>query len=296
MIKDSKILTRKITEICKDNDLKKIFDMLDYNIIGGKKTRSIFFTHMCKFNKQNKISENEKEITQFVFELFHSSFLISDDIMDMSKIRRNKPCYHFIRKMFSLRDSLFFFTLGTKLINLKCKKIYRETYFITCLGQILDTKSKFKYEYTKHIYNKICELKTSAYTVYMPLYCGFVMNNVNIPDYLLSLTNLAGTIYQMFDDFLNFQPQRAKKSCNDLEEFKLTYFTYKINELYPDDLIVKKYFEEKIIDDKIFILIKKIFDIYQKERLELRNKMEKLIVSKDKQYLDVIFEILNVYQ
>lgn len=296
MLTDFHNLTEPISELCKDYNLNKIFYSINYNIGGGKRTRSIFFTHVCEISKNQQISEIEKETTQFVFELFHASFIISDDIMDMSEIRRNKPCYHFGRKMISLRDSLFFFTLGTKLINSKCKKIYRETYFITCVGQVLDTKQKNSDEFTKYIYNKICELKTSPYTVYMPLYCGFVMNNIEIPNYLKELANLAGTTYQRFDDFLNFQPQRAKKSCNDIEEFKLTYFTYKMNEMYSDNLIVKKYIDEKIVNPEIYDLIKGLFEIYQKERADLILRMENLISLEDKQYFQVIFDILEVYQ
>lgn len=296
MLNDFEILTGSINSLCKDYDLAKIFESISYNISGGKRTRSIFFTHLCNFNTKNPISKTEKETTQFVFELFHASFIISDDIMDMSKIRRNKPCYHLSRKMISLRDSMFFFYLGTKLINSKCKNIYRKTYFITCLGQVLDTKEKNVVEFTKYMYNKICELKTSAYTVYMPLYCGFVMNNIKLPKYLPLLSNLAGITYQMFDDYLNFQPERAKKSCNDVEEFKLTYFTYKMNELCSEDLIVKKYFEEKIINPEIYVIIKNLFNIYQKERIELRKNLENIIITEDKQYLKVIFKILDVYQ
>lgn len=283
------IISPLVSTVCKGYNLEKINQCLNFNIRGGKKTRYEMFSHVGK-----SLPTETKEIMGFIMELFHSSFLISDDIVDNSMLRRGKPCWYFTRGMMTLRDSRFFMALSTRLVDKKCLDVLLESFYITCMGQTLDTKNKSRDECTKYMYTKICEYKTSMYSVYMPLYCGYVLSNILVPTYLKEFSNLIGLIYQMNDDYLNFFPEKTKKTSNDLEEFKLTYFATLLNKEEDED--VEIYFRKEGIPPSILKKIHGYFDKYFDEKNELVEKSKKMIKKEDEENLMFCYDILKIYE
>ncbi|WUR02696.1 farnesyl pyrophosphate synthase [Vairimorpha necatrix] len=310
-------LMSEISLICKDYNITKVKDILNYNLRGGKLTRYQILSHVAN-NGNEKVTEFDKDIVGFIIEAFHASFLMSDDIVDNSTMRRDKPCFYFRRKMMTLRDSRFLISLIYQLIkrlNLKIKKVIEKCFFETCLGQTIDTKNKVRDECSFSLYKRICELKTSSYTVYMPMACGYILGGRKCPDYLEEFTNIIGLIYQMNDDYLNFFPEKTKKSFTDLEEFKLTYFTSKLGDCFKEvqelaamekneeELDVKEFnkdldmfFNKKAVPASIEKWIRSYFDKYFIHKEELVMKSRDMIHKEDEKDLFFLYDILKKYE
>lgn len=279
----------KIEDLCKDYNTPRILNMVYESVQGTKFTRSLMYNHVLKCYK----NLSEEDDTGFLLEIFHGSLCIGDDIMDNSKIRRGRPCYYLERGMKGLKDSLFLMGLVNKLMDYDCVLVFRDIFFITCIGQILDTKNKKREEFTSYLYKKICEYKTGAYSVYLPLSCGYIISKKNIPEYLYDLSLVVGIIYQMQDDFINFYPERSKKSESDLEEKKLTFFTYLLNK--EEDEEVDEYFESNIIHSSVREKVFSYFDLYYKEIDEMIKKTKEMVKEEDKEVLQVLYDILDIY-
>lgn len=297
----SPFIVEKISLICEGYSLSKIFEMINYNISGGKNVRFDILSHVTN-NSKLCVLEEDKFLVGFCMELFHASFILSDDIVDNSLIRRNKPCFHLSRKMKALRDSRFLISLIHKLLKTlknnsnKLRKIIDKCFYDTCLGQAIDTKHKERDEYTFKMYKTICELKTSSYSVYMPLACGYILGDRDCPYYLEQLTNLIGLIYQMNDDYLNFFPEKTNKTSNDLDEYKLTYFTAKLNEENTNGKDVESFFNKKGVSEYIKKWIFSYFEKYQVEKKMFVEESRKMIQKEDENDLLFLYNILKRYE
>ncbi|KAK6090675.1 hypothetical protein P3W45_000398 [Vairimorpha bombi] len=285
----------RIRDLCIDYNTTRIVDMVHESVQGTKFTRSLMYNHVlrCYQNSSEDSSYRDNDDEGFLFEMFHGSLCIGDDIMDNSNIRRGRPCYYLKRGMKGLRDSKFLIGLVNKLMDSDCVLIFRDTFFTTCIGQTLDTKNKKREEYILHLYKKICEYKTGAYSVYLPLACGYIMSNKKIPEYLYDLSFIVGIIYQMQDDFINFYPERSKKSESDLEEKKLTFFTCLLSR--EEDDRVNEYFESGILHPYIREKVFSYFDVYYKELNTMIKATKDMVKDEDKEVLKVVYDILDIY-
>ena len=163
--KYDEIYTKLIT-ISGHSNSSKISSFINYNTRGGKEYRSTLLKLVAKENSNNKLC--------CVFELLQSTFVVADDIMDESDLRRGVECYYKKEGMISVRYAQYFLSvLGRISKNNKTftdqRTLYYNTVFSTCLGQTIDSIKKTKDDYKISLYNTIAKYKTSLYTFYFPL-------------------------------------------------------------------------------------------------------------------------------
>lgn len=277
-----------IIKISGDSNSLKIKDLITYNTSGGKEFRASLF----KLIINKKYSDN----MSCIFELLQSAFILVDDVMDESDLRRGVECYYLKKGMISLKYAQYLISILGKILskNKRCndlRSLYYYIVFYTCLGQILDAMKKSRDEYNISLYNTIAEYKTSWYTFYFPLSAGYIFINKKEPKNLKEYCKIVGIIFQMQDDMLNFYPKDSKKTGNDLEELKLTYFTCKLAEEKSE--IVDKYFKTGKVNDEIIKKVKSYFHGFKEEIERLKNKLVKLEEEVDKNVVDFVNEIFE---
>ncbi|RVD93464.1 farnesyl pyrophosphate synthetase [Tubulinosema ratisbonensis] len=272
-----------------------ITEVLEYNTWDGKLTRASLTYSVLK--KLGDISLNDLFLC-YLNEIIQGSFIIFDDIMDQSELRRNKPCWHKVKGNKVIKDGYFLLSCVRKLLpSNKIIRLYDKMFFRSCLGQTHDSLSELsnfndlcqlKNFYEMKNYKLICLNKNAFYTFYFPIKMGLLHRKIsNLPN-LFMVCKLLGELHQMQDDYLNFLPN-TNKSCLDVKQRKNTWFMCKYfekeegNEFYDDILLEEKlreyineYFkeEERLIDVISEIKVHLIGDVIQKCLL-LMNKRKK---------------------
>ncbi|KAK6089658.1 hypothetical protein P3W45_001300 [Vairimorpha bombi] len=265
---------------------EKIIDYVSYNTVGGKAYRKYLFGLVLEYESK------ESFLTSCLFELLQASFLSIDDIMDNSDLRRGQICYYKKQGMISVKYSAYILSVISKLIYSKCRDIFYNTAFSTCIGQVLDSKEKKEDDYTEDMYHSIAEYKTSIYTFYFPLVSGYVFMHKEEPSSLYKFTRILGIIFQMQDDFMNFHPKESKKTGNDLEEMKLTYFTCKLYK-EKNNKYVNEYFKSGKISEYILERIHSYFPEYQKKVDEYMKEAEEMSKNFDINIFNAIRKLLE---
>lgn len=176
------------------------------------------------------------------FEIFQTSILAHDDIIDRSELRRGKPSlyqelggdHYGISQAISLGDLGFF--LACEIISNsnfpsdsknKALSFFTQIMQKTAFGEILDVYSPTKELVTKEDILEIIQLKTSPYSVIGPLSVGALLADAS--DNLLAKIdeygNNLGTAYQIHDDILGIFAEEetlGKSNVSDIIEGKST--------------------------------------------------------------------------
>ena len=170
----------------------------EYTLRGGKRIRAalVYYGYRCFSNK--KLSQIIK--ASMCIELMQSYFLIHDDVMDNSDLRRGKPSLHktyetICKKRYKNTDSNHFgismaILAGDILsafaneilarVNIKDKykiaaiNILNHTTNKVVYGQVLDILSELKPVKAKDI-SLIHKMKTASYTIECPLHIGALL-------------------------------------------------------------------------------------------------------------------------
>ncbi|TGZ45980.1 Uncharacterized protein DBV15_12537, partial [Temnothorax longispinosus] len=172
-------------------------------------------------------------------------FLIIDDIMDHSLVRRGKPCwyrynnigatandgilienamYYIIRKYFKGKDNY---------VNIL--ETFHDIIFKTLMGQCLDMLStNFGKKpdldlFTMDRYKSIIECKTAYYTCILPVTAAMYLAGIKDPEMLKQATPVLleiGRFFQIQDDYLSCfgNPEVCGKDDTDIQEGKCTWF------------------------------------------------------------------------
>ncbi|KKR48651.1 hypothetical protein A3A55_02470 [Candidatus Roizmanbacteria bacterium RIFCSPLOWO2_01_FULL_40_14] len=191
-------------------------------------------------------------------ELFHTSAIIHDDIIDNSKTRRGKPTV--VEKhglptallvgdlALSLANELFYNTLLTKFLSQQVSDQWYALQEEMMYGQFLDVSSNvfnliknndFDKDRLEQKVMEVMEYKTARYSVERPLLLGAKLANASVKEHeLLShYGRKVGIVFQIQDDILGIfgDEKRTGKSANsDLEEGKLTLLMAKLLSVYSD--------------------------------------------------------------
>lgn len=234
----------------------------------------------------NKDSNNYLNLA-YAYEMFQTSVLIHDDIIDNAKIRRGKMtiprriCHKYLNEKNSIEyhndtlklansigicaGDLGFFEANKLIIdnykdNINLSKIldiYNNIVINTIKGEIIDVTLPFvnKYNYYSSIDNDIIDiyhLKTSFYTIIGPVMLGYALNGLDISDKLFDVLNKIGLSFQIKDDILGiFSEEKTlgKSNISDIEEFKQTLlYSHIINTPYKEDFM--HIYGKKNINDK----------------------------------------------
>lgn len=198
-------------------------------------------------------------------ELFHAFFLIHDDIMDRSDLRRGAPTVHRVFQHMlgtnctSPLSDIEHFAHSRAILagDLCCQMAYdallespfppdvilraqrhmRMMAEATIVGQVLDMEPG---EASEASVTKIQVLKTARYSVEAPLHLGMIFAGASDDD-LEAMTAFArpvGIAYQLWDDWLGIygsEQEVGKPVTSDLQERKKTLFTVFVREHGSDE-------------------------------------------------------------
>ena len=231
---------------------------------GGKRIRGI----LIKIGQLlNGVNNDSYLSLATAFELFQTSVLIHDDIIDEADERRGMPTinklvkgHHGISKAICIGDLGFF--LSYRLINessfdnnikTKLLEIYTKTIYNTVIGEIIDLEIPLKsFDYhlkmeEKEIYD-IYANKTSWYTFIGPLLLGAISTGLK-DDQLTDIIDIGmnlGIAFQIKDDLLGLYSTNNEigKTVNDIKENKQTIiYKYAISQASKEELdIINKYY------------------------------------------------------
>lgn len=272
-----------------------IEDFIDLNQ-DGKYIRGTLIA-LGSFLAKNKKDTNYLNLA-YAYEMFQTSVLIHDDIIDNAKIRRGKEtiprriCERYLNNsnnkdyhndVLVMANSIGIcagdlgFYEANKLIidsyynnkNLnKILKLYNDIVIKTIKGEMLDVILPFmgKYNY-KEILEKdildIYHLKTSWYTIIGPFFLGYTLEGKEINEKLENILNKIGIAFQVKDDILGIfsdSKKIGKSNTSDIEEFKQTIlYTYIINTEYKDEFL--KIYGKKNIKDSDLIKIRELLKL-----------------------------------
>lgn len=259
--------------------------IIDYNHIGGKRTRSDLFNRvLMEFTHSVNVPLSD------CIELLQTALLIMDDVMDNSTMRRNKMCWYLVNGLKASYDGNFIIsviykiimsTITDEYIRYKIIDFLNEIIFMTCTGQCQDVLSRWmcswrdvESEINRRNYENICYLKTSLYTFYLPIKLGYICTGKDEPANLKELCKLFGLHYQTYDDYLDFYPNKSGKRGSDIEDRKLTWMMCRIvsdgfdqqvldyfNGKYTSQMKFKAFEYSRFCDDEISMICKNIEDL-----------------------------------
>ena len=261
---------------------------------GGKRLRPALVYYGYKLFSNN--NENDKEIIKasITLELIHTFFLIHDDFMDKSNLRRGKRTMHekykdrYFAKIMNLKkakdygDSMavlagdYSYMLGIDAIlssnlssEIKIKVIKKINKMIsdTIIGQELDIKiQNLKSSISETDILAMYKLKTAKYSFDYPLQVGAILSQSKrkyeklISDYAIS----CGIAYQIKDDILDlFESKNTGKSyAQDIIEGKKTLLIIKAYEKASsqEKRVLNQVLGNKKIQTKDINKVKKIIE------------------------------------
>ena len=253
----NRYLNEKLRELTEINAMGHVFaeKILDFSVGGGKRIRAALVVLGYQAGGGNKTEDVFP--AAIAVELLHNFFLIHDDIIDLSDVRRSRPTIH---KMFeswsnqifrnntdrqhfchsmamlagNLSCAMAIETLTS--VNLPAERIvqaFQKLYTIgrdTVIGQGLDITRTFEDEISEEAVMQIYLLKTAKYTIECPLHLGLLLSGAD--DGLLEeISRYAipvGIAFQIQDDILGVfgtEEELGKSVTSDIKEGKQTLLT-----------------------------------------------------------------------
>jgi len=277
-----------------DNEIVKdiVNDFIDLNK-DGKYIRGVLIA-LGKYVASN-VDNSDYLNLAYAYEMFQTSILVHDDIIDNAKLRRGKMtiprriCHKYLNlkndktyqdDTLKLANSVGicvgdfgFYEANNLIINsyknnenlaelLDC---YNDIVIKTIKGEILDVTLPFygKYNY-RNIYEKdildIYHLKTSWYTIIGPFMLGSILGGKKIENNLIEVLDELGVCFQLKDDILGIFSESnviGKSNFSDIEEFKQTIlYWHIINTKYKDEFL--RIYGKKNILEKDLIKIREL--------------------------------------
>lgn len=292
--KINEILDKEIDKY-KDNEfIKESLEELKRLSSGGKRVRG----YLVKLGAM-LFGKNDEDYVDLAvaLEIFQTSILIHDDIIDEAEKRRGMDTINAkykghigISKAICIGDLGFFISyriINNSNISQKLKdeiiKIYSKTLHNTVNGEIVDVELPLKdINYHKSMSDKIIYdiyvNKTAWYTIIGPILIGAASAGASKLDKqkLIEMGNNLGIAFQIKDDLLGLYSNvfDMGKTLNDIKEGKQTIiYKYAIDHASKDDLkIIEKYYCNPNVTNKENEIITGLF-----ERLGARKYAEDLV-------------------
>jgi farnesyl diphosphate synthase len=181
-------------------------------------------------------------IVGWCIEWLQSFFLVADDIMDQSTLRRNQLCWYKVKdvQLFACNDYVILENQVYRILKRYFKKkpfyvdlfeLFLETTYRTELGQLLDLRTLPPDEelnlsnFTMDSYKRIVKYKTAFYSFYLPIACGLILSGKDDENNLKKTEEICvemGEYFQIQDDFLDCYADEKVlgKIGRDIEEKK----------------------------------------------------------------------------
>lgn len=235
------------TEVNEISDAMSWFrEAINYNLPHGKRNRGIavVVTHRILSEHLKRTPDLVRaRIVGWCIELLQTHFLILDDIMDESLVRRGQKCWHLKQNVGSIAINDSFLML-TGIFDILDKhfsndanfrelfKIFKSTMKKTGLGQNRDLLSSAKPGmvpdfrlFTKEKYDTIIDYKTAFYSFSAPIRLGMILSGVldnELHEKADVILRKMGHVFQIQDDYLDCfgDPITIGKIGTDIEEGK----------------------------------------------------------------------------
>ncbi|XP_063698566.1 farnesyl pyrophosphate synthase [Culicoides brevitarsis] len=248
-------IVRDLDAFVKKNDINMLAQnwitrALQYNVPRGKKNRGLATLVAYKMLSTDYSEEQIRlaHVLGWCVEMLQAVFLIQDDIMDGSPMRRGQPSWHTVQDvgLTAINDSTMIeagiFHILEKHFADKpyyqyIVKLFHDVIFITTIGQSLDiqTSKQNVLDFTMEKYKAIVRNKTSYYTFYLPVALAMTMTGWNDPEvFRQSRTILLeiGQFFQIQDDFLDVygDPSVTGKVGTDIQDNKCSWLAVVCNQ------------------------------------------------------------------
>lgn len=237
------------------NLVTPLFQKLMETIDGGKRIRGFLVLlgyYICGGKNHDQALKGA-----MAYEIFQSSILIHDDIIDLSQTRRGKKTIHFSlgnnhygnSQAICLGDIGFFWSM--KIVNsialeneakYKVTNSFLEAMIKTGVGEILDIETPNFTKINQSNIDEIHYFKTAVYTFIGPLKFGALMANASqsMVNSFEKIGKHLGLAFQIKDDIIgvfNDEQSIGKSNSSDIEENKMTHlYLFAIENANPIDL------------------------------------------------------------
>lgn len=226
------------------NDLRKA---LEYNTFDGKKSRGLMVICTVDFLRDGQPSEEDVKKAIYLgwcIEILQALFLVADDIMDKSELRRGRPCWYKKVGLVSINHTFLLEQCIYKLIDdhfrndtylFELYKAFHKVTYLTAMGQELDMiasepqNATFDLDmFTEEKYRAIVKYKTAYYSFYLPVSLGMHIANVTDPELFKEAEKILvklGEYFQVQDDYLDCygEPSVIGKIGRDIEDAKCSW-------------------------------------------------------------------------
>lgn len=253
----TKIFLDKFDEVIKpvlqvsDPRLQVIADMLKemltYNTRGGKLNRGVAVLDTVQYIvqqdnlPQSDGLEHSAVVMGWCVEILQAFFLVADDIMDRSEMRRGQQCWYKRENkgMMAINDS---FLMQSSIYSLLKEYFVKETYYLDILHLFLEVSRNTEFgqaqdllvdqsplsSFTMARYSMIVEYKTAYYSFYLPVALALHITGRGTLEVLSAAKDILlkiGHYFQVQDDYLDCygDPSVIGKIGTDIQEKKCSW-------------------------------------------------------------------------
>ena len=259
----SKYLNEKTGELARISDMGRLLTekIFDFSVGGGKRIRATLVALGYQAGGGNKMEDIFAAAA--AIELLHNFFLVHDDIIDLSDVRRARPTIHKMFEQWSsqiLKGDIdrrhFCHSMAMLAGDLSCVvaiealtstnlpaertvRAFQKLYTIGCdtvIGQGLDITLPFREEVSEEAVMQIYLLKTAKYTIEGPLHIGLLLAGADEKS-LEEMSRYAipvGIAFQIQDDILGVfgtEEELGKSVTSDIKEGKQTLLIVAVRKL-----------------------------------------------------------------
>jgi len=220
---------------------------LKYNVTGGKYNRGMSVVDSVRILKGGSLTAAEvrqSAILGWLIEFLQAFFLVSDDIMDGSKTRRDQPCWYLRPEvgMIAINDAFMIEMAIYKVLKAEFRKhpayadfvdLFQDMTWKTEMGQLCDllTAPEDKVDLDNFSFDKfnfIVRYKTSYYSFYLSIALALYYCEIATPKNIkqsLDILLPMGDYFQAQDDFLDWSapPEILGKIGTDIQDNKCSW-------------------------------------------------------------------------
>ncbi|CAN8004165.1 unnamed protein product, partial [Ixodes hexagonus] len=230
--------------------LKAFREAAEYNLPGGKRNRLLAVVHAYELLAEESAPHLELAcLLGWCVELLQSYFLVMDDIMDSSPVRRGRPSWYTVPGvgLRAINDALFLdkavlWVIRRRLGHLRCylalSELFQESDLRTVLGQGMDMLSQKSTldGLSPDRYWAIVTYKTAFYSFVLPVRAGMLLAGVDDPVLHAQAQQAAiqlGRAFQVQDDFIDCfgDPKVTGKVGMDIVDGKCSWLAVKAAQL-----------------------------------------------------------------